>query len=181
MQEDTLVAQRLVCDYVTRHGGVTKVTLVTLTKELLSSVASARTSLTNHSDRITHFEQEITGLRSKLTCVTEENVALKVSVEDLVSRFKRQNIRVLGLPEDTEGRDARQFMSKLLTKVLGDSLHTSPKLDREHRSLRPKPWQGAYPHPVIVRFHRYTEKETVLKWARATKEIIYRGHRLKFY
>jgi len=40
MQEDTLVAQRLVCVYVTRHGGVTK---VPLTKELLSSVASART------------------------------------------------------------------------------------------------------------------------------------------
>lgn len=40
MQEDTLVAQRLLCDYVTRHGGVTK---VPLTKELLSSVASART------------------------------------------------------------------------------------------------------------------------------------------
>jgi len=40
MQEDTLVAQRLVCDYVTRHRSVSK---VPLTKELLSLVAAART------------------------------------------------------------------------------------------------------------------------------------------
>ena len=39
MHEETMVTQRLICDYVTVCGGVLK---VPITKELLSSVASAR-------------------------------------------------------------------------------------------------------------------------------------------
>lgn len=39
MHEETMVAHRLVCDYVDLHGGVTK---VPLTKELLVSVGEAR-------------------------------------------------------------------------------------------------------------------------------------------
>lgn len=39
MQEDTLVAHRLICDYVTIHGGVSR---VPLTNELLKSVMAAR-------------------------------------------------------------------------------------------------------------------------------------------
>ncbi len=54
-------------------------------------------------------------------------------------------------------------------------------LDRAHCSLRPKPHQGQYSRPVIVRFHHYIEKEVVLNWARTTKEILYMGHWVKFY
>lgn len=88
-------------------------TLLNLSLESLrSSIASigstlaaqattiTETSLTDHSDTITHLEQEVSNLQSKLTSVTEENVALKANVEDLVSRSKRQNIRMLVLPED---------------------------------------------------------------------------------
>lgn len=39
MNEDTIVSQRLICDYVRMCGGVVK---VPLTKELLNEVASAR-------------------------------------------------------------------------------------------------------------------------------------------
>lgn len=39
IQEDTLVAHRIVCDFVSSHGGVSK---VPLTQELLKSVSSAR-------------------------------------------------------------------------------------------------------------------------------------------
>ncbi|XP_056451965.1 uncharacterized protein LOC130387052 [Gadus chalcogrammus] len=40
LEEDTVVTQRLVCDYIIQHGGVTK---VPLSKPLLASVARART------------------------------------------------------------------------------------------------------------------------------------------
>ena len=48
MQEDTVLAHRLVCDNVTQHGGVTK---IPLTKELLTSVASARPKYRVHLDQ----------------------------------------------------------------------------------------------------------------------------------
>ena len=144
-----------------------------------TTITDMETSLSDHSDRITHLEQEVSTLQSKL--VTEENVALRANVEDLVSRSKRQNIRVVGLPEDIEGKDARKFMTELFSEVASDALPSPPELDRAHRSLRSKPRQGQYPCPIIMRFHRYVEKEAVLKFAKSSKEITFKGHRIKFY
>lgn len=48
-------------------------------------------------------------------------------MEDLVSRSKRQTTRVLGLPEDVEGRDVRQFMTDFFAEVLGDVLSAPPE------------------------------------------------------
>jgi len=45
MQEDTVIAQRLICDYVTVCGGVLK---VPLSKEMLASAASARSRYRMH-------------------------------------------------------------------------------------------------------------------------------------
>lgn len=146
-----------------------------------TTITDMEASLSDHSDRITHLEQEVSTLQSKLVLATEENVALRANVEDLVSRSKRQNIRVVGLPEDIEGKDVRQFMTDLFAEVVGDALPAPPELDRAHRSLRPKPRQGQNSRPIIVRFHRYIEKETVLKWAKSSKEITFKGHRIKFY
>lgn len=130
-------------------------------------------SVTDHSDRIIHLEQEVSNLNSKLSAATEENIALRAYVDDLVSRSKCQNIRVVGL-----GKDARQFMTDFFAKVLGDTISAPPELDRAHRSLKPKSRQGQNPHPVIVQFHHYIEKETVLKWAKATKRFYTRGTEL---
>lgn len=147
-----------------------------------STISDMETALTDHSDRITELENNTTTLQTKLTSVTEENVSLQAKVEDLVSRSKRQNIRVVGLPEDMEGRDARQFMSALFQSVVGrESFPEPPELDRAHRSLRRKPRQGERPRPVIVRFHRFIEKDLVLQWAREHREASYQGHSIKFY
>lgn len=65
MEEDTLVARRLVCDYVNMHGGVTK---VPLTKELLKSVMAARSRYPIHRDeQRKKRETEAHSQRRKLT------------------------------------------------------------------------------------------------------------------
>ena len=101
-------------------------------------------------------------LRSKLTSITEENGALRATMEDLVSRSKHHNDeRVIGLSEDIKGKNPRQFMADLFKEVAAEALSNStPELDRAHRSLRPRPRQGS--RPVIVRFHRYINKERAL-------------------
>ncbi|XDV37141.1 hypothetical protein PO909_006794, partial [Leuciscus waleckii] len=92
-------------------------------------------SLRPHSDRITQLEHD--AIQSKLTTMEKENTMLKANVEDLISRSKRHNIRVVGLPEGLEGKIAREFMTNLLSELLCDSLTEPPELDRAHRSLRP--------------------------------------------
>lgn len=118
-----------------------------------STIRQMETSLSDHSDRITQVQHDVCLLQSNLESMTEENAALKAKVEDLESRSKRQNLRVLGLPENIEGKNSRDFMAKMFSELLGGSLSEPPELDRAHRSLQPKPRPGAAPRPVIVRFH----------------------------
>lgn len=145
-----------------------------------STISEMETALSSHSDAITGLEQEVVGLRSKMASMAEERTTLRAAVEDLVSRSKRQNLRIVGLPEGLEGKDPRLFMSGLFREVVGDTLpEAGPELDRAHRSLGPKPRQGS--RPVIVRFHRYIEKERVLRWAKEHRDMVYQGHSIKFY
>ena len=141
-----------------------------------STIREMETGLTDHSDRITQIECDVSGLQSNLESVIQENVALKAKLEDLESRSKRQNLRVLGLPENTEGKDPRDFMAKMFHTLLGGSLSEPPELDRAHRSLQPKSRTRDAPRPFIVRFHRYTEKEIVLN-----KNIAYNGNGIRIF
>ena len=105
-----------------------------------STISEMEAALSTHSDYITSLEHDVVELRSKLTSMTEENGALQATVEDLVSHSKRQNLRVIGLPEDIEGNNPRHFMADLFKEVAAEALSDStPELDSAHRSLRPKP------------------------------------------
>lgn len=146
-----------------------------------TTIREMETSLTDHSDRITQLEQDVSGLQSDLGSVLKENAGLKMKLEDLESRSKRQNVRVLGLPEGLEEKDARAYMAAMFTCLLGDLLSGPPELDRAHRSLQPKPRPGDPPRPMIVRFHRYVEKEAVLRWAKSHKDSSYNGHKIKIF
>jgi len=64
-----------------------------------------------------------------------------------------------------------ELISELLQTVIGNCVFpTSPELDRAHRTLAPKPTLGQHPRAIIVRFHRYQDKERVLRWARSQKK-----------
>ncbi|RXN22777.1 putative transposase element L1Md-A101/L1Md-A102/L1Md-A2 [Labeo rohita] len=69
----------------------------------------------------------------------------------------------------------------LLRNVMGDQVFEKPpELERAHCELAPKPKDGQPPRPIIACFHRYQEKEQVLRWARQ-HELQYRGKTLRFY
>lgn len=97
-------------------------------------------ALSTHSDNIISLQQDVGELRSKLTSVTDEHGALQATMEDLVSCSKHQKLRVIGLPEDIEGNNRRQFTADLFKEVAVEMLLNSPlELDRAHHSPRPKP------------------------------------------
>lgn len=90
----------------------------------------------------------------------------------------------MGLPSGSSiGGSLLEFISKLLQTVIGNNVFpTAPELDRAHRTLAPKPALGQRPRAVIIRFHRYQDKERVLRWARLQKEDIkFDGNRILFF
>ncbi|KAL3066160.1 hypothetical protein OYC64_016162 [Pagothenia borchgrevinki] len=134
-----------------------------------ATITGMETALSAHS--------EVAVLKSKLETTDQVNDRLQLAVEDLVSRSKRQNLRVIGIPEGMEGDDARLFMTTLFKKMVGDPQLDTLELDRAHRSLAPKPPQGS--RPLIVRFHKYAQKERVLLWARKSRDVSYQGHPIR--
>lgn len=145
--------------------------------------------VSGHGQRISDLESNAEDVSLRLeqleaTCATlqEDNKSLKSKLSDLEGRSRRQNLRIVGLPESVEGPRPTAFFSKLLVEVFGDqTLSSPPELDRAHRSLIPKPAPGERPRPVIIRFHRFQIKDLVMREARKLGTVEYRGHKLRFY
>nr|XP_020460935.1 uncharacterized protein LOC109963032 isoform X2 [Monopterus albus] len=77
MQEDTVDAQRMICDYVSVCGGVLK---VPLTKEILAAAASARSQYRLHLDQEKR-KQESNAQREK-----------RKAAEDLLEQLKKRKM-----------------------------------------------------------------------------------------
>uniref|UniRef100_A0A4W5MEB3 L1 transposable element RRM domain-containing protein n=1 Tax=Hucho hucho TaxID=62062 RepID=A0A4W5MEB3_9TELE len=138
-------------------------------------MAEVEAGLSGHSDQLTTLE-------ARFDDVAAANKSLQLQVEDLISCSKRQNTRVIGLPEDSETGSPTQFMAELFKEVLGDEAFPNvPEIDRAHCRLALKPRPGGQPRPIIVRFHRDKEKELVLRWAREHGDITFQGHKIKIY
>lgn len=111
IQEDTIVARRLICDFVAMHGGVTQ---VPLTKELMASVGAARSKyrLFLDQERV-RKEKEAQGQKRKLAEQALEDLKKrKMSLEDVSSCLARE---ADALAEEAESR-AGSKMAQLLSK-----------------------------------------------------------------
>lgn len=112
----------------------------------------------------------------------KQNKFLLDRVDDLENRSRRNNLRILNVPEDSEkGQSPIQFVSQMLMEVMGEGvLDKPPELERAHRSLGQKPDDGRPPRPFVVCFHRFQEKEKILRWARM-HEAVFQGSTLRIY
>ena len=99
----------------------------------------------------------------------------KFKVTDLENRSRRQNLRIIGLPENFESGDLIDFFSDLLWEVFGsDDLKVKPTIDRAHRVSKFSATSDK-PRAVIVRLHYPREKERLIRLARQRGIISVRG------
>ncbi|XP_075315187.1 uncharacterized protein l1td1 [Odontesthes bonariensis] len=147
-------------------------------------------SLDSHNQKITTIENTLTTHSDELAEITtileqleKANAVLASKADDLENRSRRQNLRIVGLPEGTEGSLPLDFVSQLLQAVIGDDIFPKPpELDRAQRTPAPKPTQGQRSRALIVRFHRFQDKERVLCWARSQKgDIKFNDNRILFF
>nr|XP_033478456.1 uncharacterized protein LOC117254354 [Epinephelus lanceolatus] len=111
MQEDTVVAQRMICDYVSVCGGVLK---VPLTKELLAAAASARSQYRLHLDQEKRKKESDT--RREKRKVAEEYLEQlkkkKVTLSEVANSLEKDADK---LAEQAEGHSGT-LMAQLITK-----------------------------------------------------------------
>ncbi len=163
-----------------KHCGSAERHRASLAADFKSSFASLETKLdkiqavvSGQGQRITDLEsnaeevsQHLQQLEATCSAMQEDNKWLKSKLSALEGRIRRQNIRILGLPESVEGSRPTAFFSQPLLDVLGKQIFPSPQeLDRAHHSLAPKPGPRDRPCPIIICFHRYQMKDLVMREA----------------
>ncbi|KAK7945587.1 hypothetical protein WMY93_001315 [Mugilogobius chulae] len=127
----------------------------------------------------TTCSDDLSSLQSTVNVLKEEVKQLQSKCEDLEGRSRRNNIRLIGVPEGVETPNAREFTSQLLQDLL--KMDEAPLLDRVHRSLGSKPQAGAPPRPLLIRVHYFHVKEQMLRQAGANTPLLFQGKKISIF
>lgn len=129
-------------------------------------------SASSHSDILSTLQSTVDHLTTKVKHLDEK-------CEDLEARSRRNNIRIIGIPEGKEGPRPREFISQLLSETL--SLPEQPLIDRVHRINRQKPKPEDPPRPFILRLHYYHVREEILRRAIEKNKLEYQGRKIHIF
>uniref|UniRef100_A0A8C9XRJ6 L1 transposable element RRM domain-containing protein n=1 Tax=Sander lucioperca TaxID=283035 RepID=A0A8C9XRJ6_SANLU len=127
--------------------------------------------------RISTAEDEIQTLKETIGKLESKTKNLTNKVEDLEGRSRRNNLRVLGLPEKVEGNDTCSFMEKWIADTLKI---TPPVLERAHR-VKESQSSTTYPRTIIIKCLNFKDRENILKAARIQKEVLYQNNKQRSY
>lgn len=127
---------------------------------LKGTIAAMEHSLSTCTD-------DIVALRAQVENMTKGMVKLEDKCEDLESRSRRNNIRIVGVPESHVS--SCEYVSNLLMEAF--ALAKLPLVDRAHRSLASKPGPGERPRAIVARLHYYSDCADILRKARELQRI----------
>lgn len=102
--------------------------------------------------------------------------------EDAENRSRRNNLRIVGLPEGVEGRSPSQFTEGLLRSLL-PTAQLSPyfAVERAHRvPPRPGP-EGAPPRTFILRLLNFRDHDELLRASRAAGDLPFQNIKLLLF
>lgn len=149
---------------------------------LQSTVDSFASRLADVETSLQDIDNRVTMVEAKCEALSKSNAVLMAKTESLESRSRRQNLRVFGIGENTEGPRTTSFMTNFFIELLDiEDSAGSPLLDIAHRSLAPKPKPGAPPRPMIVKVHHFQAKQRILQLAREKAPLSYRGSAVRIY
>ena len=159
-----------------------------IAKEVNKLAHELRGEIDQLGERTDNLETKFDNMVQYVHALEDENATLKNAVtqlqiqqEDLENRERRQNLRIRGVPESISDKEIRPYLLALFIFLAPDVPDIDWRLDRAHRSLAPKPPQGANPRDIIVRFHFYESKETLTSITRNRSRIEFKGTKIQLF
>lgn len=160
--------------------------ITSVKQELENKVEPILQRLKDHDQTVLELERACTDNGTELSRLNSTVNSLKAQVkllsdkcEDLEGRSRRNNIRLIGVPEGVEGPRPTNFIAQLLKDKL--KLDETPVLDQAHRTLRAKPKAGEAPRPFIIRIHYFQVRNEILRHAgeiSRASPLLYEGQKL---
>ena len=149
--------------------------------EIQKSTSVMEARLTGFAGRLDEAEGRLEALEFFQKGVEEAPLAAEVElnflrekIDDMENRDRRLNLKFIGFAEQVEKRDARAFITNAIQVMWPDIVFPKGlEIERAHRlgALRlPAAGQSApKPRPIIARFLRYQDKESIMEAARKEK------------
>lgn len=167
----------------------TKAEMRALHEELTGELTKLRTAQAETRDEVENMGMTLSETMDRMTTLEKNQKELTKKCKnlqdkylDLENRSRRNNLRIVGVPEDAENGNMLTFIPVLLRAVLGEDIFSSPVvIDRAHRSLGPKSSPTDRPRSIVVRFHYYTDKQKVLDISKTKGNLFYNGHRVHLF
>ncbi|KAJ1218572.1 hypothetical protein NDU88_006150 [Pleurodeles waltl] len=131
---------------------------------------------------ITALQTEVHQLKQQMTRMTTPTTALEERAEDEEGRSRRNDIRLLGFPEGTEGQSTELLLYPWVPEEL--KLEGSPQyllIEQAHQALTPKPPPGAALWALIAQLLNYRDKDAILRVAREHPPLQYEGQNIIIY
>lgn len=157
-----------------------------LNQSIQASISDMKNDLARHDNTLTELQDCASGhsdtiatLEATVERLCTDLKRLDEKCEDLEARSRRNNVRISGIPEGTEGPRMTEFVSQLLAETL--SLAEKPLIDRAHRVNRQRPKQGDPPRPIILRLHYYHVREEILRKATENRNLMYKGVKINIF
>ncbi|KAL1276429.1 hypothetical protein QQF64_036052 [Cirrhinus molitorella] len=152
--------------------------------ELNPTIKEVKERVKEAEERISGAEDEIVQLSARANSLETQVKKLTDKVDDMENRNRRNNVRLVGLPEKED-----MFLEAWIPKILEMDSSTLLVIERAHR-VGPQRNKDARitrreastpPRTLIMKFLNFRQKEQVLRVARSKGVISYKEHTLRFY
>ncbi|KAJ1092152.1 hypothetical protein NDU88_005264 [Pleurodeles waltl] len=131
---------------------------------------SIPTDIAGFHSRVMGLETRVETLETHISTIQDRDQDLSYlqsKVTDLEDRSRRDNIRLLGIPEIEEGTDVQTFLSSTIPKLTSLAFEPPLEFQRTHR-VGPKRQDGALrPRTIITCLLRHSQTRQILQVARA--------------
>uniref|UniRef100_H3AVT7 L1 transposable element RRM domain-containing protein n=1 Tax=Latimeria chalumnae TaxID=7897 RepID=H3AVT7_LATCH len=146
-------------------------------------VTSVETKTGRLGGRMDDHEARLAKVEDDLAHQTRYAGELWDRVQDLESRSRRNNIRVIGIPEGVEGSglSGPTLLLTVLRECLSLGEMESIEVERAHCTLGPRPPLDQRPRPIIARLLRFQDRERILRLAREAGELHWRGGKIMIF
>lgn len=159
-----------------------------MTNDIQAKLTRIETSMSTLSEqlievetRVSATEDDLRDTRLIVTRLEKDVFYLKDKVQDLENRSRRSNIRIVNLPEKSEGSNLVSFLERVIPEILGVENFLSPLIiERAHRTGKIAS-DRMTPRIILVKLLNFRDKQKILQLARERKEVFLDKCRIYFF
>ena len=156
-------------------------TIQATTTRIESELTSLATRVNQAEQRISDMEDTLSPLSAGYKALESSTSVLAQRVEYLENYSRRNNLRLVNIPEGMEGTNIKSFATDLLKDILRiPDDQTAPEVERVHR-LGPQRGQNEKPRTILLRLQRFEDREKILRASRMNKELSFKSQKFLIF